>query len=189
MQCTSCSEEIPQDSIFCPECGARQDLSKSSTFGIDSTTLGGGESSGGRTHGVISSEAIAFEREARENTGSGLPSGLVTEIAANLAQENNQQDQVNAPSPAGIDYSANDAMVDRINEAEKNIKSERRNAWLEMNKATASSVLSQINSDLPSHLKEDQNAASNIASQFLESTVGGDNQANNNSNKISQFSN
>ena len=59
MQCTSCSEEIPDDSIFCPECGSRQDLSRAN-FGSDTSTLGGDESSGARTHGVVSSEAIAF---------------------------------------------------------------------------------------------------------------------------------
>ena len=181
MQCTSCSEEIPEDSIFCPECGSRQDLSRAN-FGAETTTLGGEEGSGARSHGVVSSEAIAFEREARENEGSNVPSGLVTEIAANLAQQTQQEAHSNVTSTVTGDYSANDAMVDRINEAEKNIKSERRNAWLEMNKATASSVLSQINSDLPSHLKNDQDAASNIASQFLQSTVGGENQSNENSN-------
>ena len=28
MQCGSCFEEIPDDSIFCPECGARQEMSE-----------------------------------------------------------------------------------------------------------------------------------------------------------------
>ena len=42
MDCQACSEEIPDDSIFCPECGARQDLSKA----------------GGRTFGVVTPQAV-----------------------------------------------------------------------------------------------------------------------------------
>jgi len=32
MFCDTCNEEIPDDSIFCPECGARQNLSKASVL-------------------------------------------------------------------------------------------------------------------------------------------------------------
>ena len=42
MDCQACSEEIPEDSIFCPECGARQDLSKG----------------GGRSFGVVTPQAV-----------------------------------------------------------------------------------------------------------------------------------
>ena len=42
MDCQACTEEIPDDSIFCPECGARQDLSKS----------------GGRSFGVVTPQAV-----------------------------------------------------------------------------------------------------------------------------------
>ncbi|PXY73208.1 MAG: hypothetical protein CXX81_25670 [Methanobacteriota archaeon] len=42
MDCQSCADEIPDDSIFCPECGARQDLSNS----------------GGRSFGVVTPQAV-----------------------------------------------------------------------------------------------------------------------------------
>ena len=41
MFCDTCNEEIPDDSIFCPECGARQNLSKAS-FGVPTESLSGG---------------------------------------------------------------------------------------------------------------------------------------------------
>ena len=59
MECTSCSEHIPDDSIFCPECGARQDLSRAGGFTTpNSVGLGGQEVTGGRSFGVVSGEAI-----------------------------------------------------------------------------------------------------------------------------------
>ena len=55
MECTSCGEHIPDDSIFCPECGARQDLSRAGGFTTpNSVGLGGQEVTGGRSFGVVS---------------------------------------------------------------------------------------------------------------------------------------
>ena len=78
MQCTSCVSEIPDDSIFCTECGSRQDLSKASLPG--QVGLAGGEVSGGRGFGVISGEAIRQEREQQQMGQGQLPSGVIGQI-------------------------------------------------------------------------------------------------------------
>ena len=42
MQCGSCGEVIPSDSIFCPECGARQEMSRAGNLpGVGNVGLGG----------------------------------------------------------------------------------------------------------------------------------------------------
>ena len=59
MQCGSCLEEIPDDSIFCPECGARQEMSRAGGLpGVGGIGLGGQDVSGGRNFGVVSGEAV-----------------------------------------------------------------------------------------------------------------------------------
>ena len=83
MHCTSCSAEIPEDSIFCTECGSRQDLSKANM--PTQTGLSGAEVSGGRGFGVVSGEAIRQQREVSQQ--SGLPSELMSQ----LSQQNLQQ--------------------------------------------------------------------------------------------------
>ena len=56
MFCDSCSEEIPDDSIFCPECGARQNLSRAS-FGVSAESLSGGVATSSGT-GVVTPQAF-----------------------------------------------------------------------------------------------------------------------------------
>ena len=58
-------------------------------------------------------------------------------------------------------------MVNRLAEAEKAMKSERRNQWLNMNQASASNVLSNLGADLPNHLRNETNAAREILSGAL----------------------
>ena len=49
MECGSCGAVIPDDSIFCSECGARQEFSRAGSFSaMGSQSLGGGEVTGGR---------------------------------------------------------------------------------------------------------------------------------------------
>ena len=55
--------------------------------------------------------------------------------------------------------SQTDDVVNRIHEAERNLKDVRRDQWLEMNRASASNVLASIGSELPSHLAEVSNPA------------------------------
>jgi hypothetical protein len=63
--------------------------------------------------------------------------------------------------------SPTDEMVNRLAEAEKAMKSERRNQWLNMNQASASNVLSNLGADLPGHLRNETNAAQEILSGAL----------------------
>ena len=52
--------------------------------------------------------------------------------------------------------SPTDAMVNRLAEAERAVKNERRSQWLNMNQSSASNVLANLGADLPSHLKDAQ---------------------------------
>ena len=58
MDCQVCSEEIPDDSLFCPECGARQDPSKSGAMG-------------GRNFGVVSSQAVQATHDMQASDAAG----------------------------------------------------------------------------------------------------------------------
>ncbi|MDC0056511.1 hypothetical protein OAJ94_05615 [Deltaproteobacteria bacterium] len=94
MQCTSCVSEIPDDSIFCTECGSRQDLSKASLPG--QVGLAGGEVSGGRGFGVISGEAIRQEREQQQMEQGQLPSGIMAQInQQNMPPQQFPQQEIN----------------------------------------------------------------------------------------------
>jgi len=94
MQCTSCVSEIPDDSIFCTECGSRQDLSKASLPG--QVGLDGGEVSGGRGFGVVSGEAIRQEREQQQMEQGQLPSGILDQInQQNVPPQQFPQQEIN----------------------------------------------------------------------------------------------
>ncbi len=97
MHCTSCSAEIPDDSIFCTECGSRQDLSKASM--PTQTGLSGAEVSGGRGFGVVSGEAIRQQREQGQQ--SGLPSELMSQISQQNLQQPVDQGLPSAADPIG----------------------------------------------------------------------------------------
>ncbi len=163
MDCQACSEEIPSDSIFCPECGARQDLSKA----------------GGRTFGVVTPQAV----QSHDETGESAPAqpmdvDTLNRLAFQMKGGAPQGDP--PPSDAapndlaaafGDAVSGTNEIVDRVNEAEKEQKSSARNEWLEMNQQTATDVLSQVNSELPSHLRQEP-ASSAGAARFLEEALG-----------------
>ena len=61
-------------------------------------------------------------------------------------------------------------MVNRIAEAERNVKNERRSQWLQMNQESAANVLSSIGGELPSHLKSSGDDSS--AAEFLANAIG-----------------
>ena len=63
--------------------------------------------------------------------------------------------------------SQTDDVVNRIHEAERNLKDVRRDQWLEMNRASASNVLASIGSELPSHLAEVSNPAAKALADRL----------------------
>ena len=202
MQCGSCGEEIPADSIFCPECGARQDLSRAGGFTAPSAVgLSGQEVTGGRSFGVVSGEAIRHQREMSVTDPNAVSPELMRQIAQSMQNQQNippvgnfppqgfqntlnQQNNLNQQMPMNNlgnippsnvqnvtsmnpSSSPTDEMVNRIAEAEKAMKSERRNQWLNMNQASASNVLSKIGADLPGHLRNETNAAQEILSGAL----------------------
>ena len=202
MQCGSCGEEIPADSIFCPECGARQDLSRAGGFTApNSVGLSGQEVTGGRSFGVVSGEAIRHQREMSVTDPNAVSPELMRQIAQSMQNQQNippvgnfppqgyqnpinQQNNLNQqmpmnnlgnmpPSnvqnvtPVNPSTSPTDEMVNRLAEAEKAMKSERRNQWLNMNQASASNVLSNLGADLPNHLRNETNAAREILSGAL----------------------
>ena len=83
MQCGSCFEEIPADSIFCPECGARQEMSRAGALpGVGGVGLGGQEVSGGRNFGVVSGEAV-MNQHTPGMPNQGMPPGMMPDIMPN----------------------------------------------------------------------------------------------------------
>ena len=187
MFCDSCSEEIPDDSIFCPECGARQNLSRAS-FGAPTESLSGGVATSSGT-GVVTPQAFN-QSSSSSSQSSGLTDDLLSQISSKVISQdndvmggtplseitptNNGPTIVPITSEMGTSPSASptDELVERIMIAEKEIKEEQRNKWLQMNE-TASNVLSQVNSELPAHLRPTDQKAS-AASDFLKQTIGED---------------
>ena len=164
MFCDSCGEEVPDDSIFCPECGARQNLSRAS-IGVSNESLSGGTVTSTGS-GVITPQAFSNNQI---NSNTSISSDLMSQIASKVQPNERNLTGIppisQTPVPSGPTIvpitqemgesktsSPTDELVERIMMAEKEIKEEQRNKWLQMNE-TASDVLSKVNSDLPSHLR------------------------------------
>ena len=205
MDCMSCGEHIPDDSIFCPECGARQDLSRAGGFTTpNSVGLGGQEVTGGRSFGVVSGEAIRQQREMSVSDPNAISPELMRQIAQGMQNQQNippvgnfppqgfqnqpndinqntmndlgnMQQNIQNVTPMGQSSSPTDEMVNRLAQAEKAMKTERRSQWLNMNQASASNVLSSLGADLPAHLRNEKNAAQEI----LTGALGGQKEAPN----------
>ena len=133
--CQVCSEEIPDDSLFCPECGSRQDPSNSGAMG-------------GRNFGVVSSQAVQATNDMQASDAAGgtagaSPSDFLNQIAGQMTGASTPPP---APrqAPASPHSSVTDQVVDRIVEAEKAEKADARNEWLAMNQQTASGVLAGL---------------------------------------------
>ena len=159
MDCQVCSEEIPDDSLFCPECGARQDPSKSGAMG-------------GRNFGVVSSQAVqaTHDMQASDSAGgSGAtidPSNFLNQIAGQMDSRQAQQPvqqpahQPAMPHPSSV----TDQVVDQIVESERAEKAGARNEWLAMNQKTASGVLAGLSGgEVPEHL-----ASASGSARFLD---------------------
>jgi RNA polymerase subunit RPABC4/transcription elongation factor Spt4 len=250
MDCGSCTELIPDDSIFCPECGARQEMSRAGGFtNPGSIGLSGQEVSGGRNFGVVSGEAVRQQRDMTMGGNTNISPEILQQIAMGIQQQPNippgqfppqnipphQQGQfpppnfpptqmgnippqgmpqqippqgmpqqippqhlpqqppqqgnvlpnvqsdrpqqargpslasgavpqkpvsnISAYTPGGTVVASNpstsptDAMVNRLAEAERAMKDERRSQWLNINQTPANNVLASIGTELPSHLR------------------------------------
>ena len=90
--------------------------------------------------------------------GNVLPSAPLNQQPTNV---------IGNVQPVGQSNSPTDEMVNRIAQAEKAMKSERRNQWLNMNQTSASNVLSSLGADLPAHLRNESSAAQEILSGAL----------------------
>ena len=150
MDCQVCSEEIPDDSLFCPECGARQDPSKSGAMG-------------GRNFGVVSSQAVQATHDMQATDAAG--GGNVGADPSFLNQIANQMDAAPSPEPSPPQSSSmTDQVVDHIVEAERAEKTGARNEWLAMNQKTASGVLAGLaGGEVPEHL-----ASASGSARFLD---------------------
>ncbi len=156
MYCQVCSEEIPGDSLFCPECGARQDPSKSGAMG-------------GRNFGVVSSQAVQATHDMQASDAAGGssqpvdPSNFLNQIANQMAAPPVAQSPPQAVVP-GQPSSVTDQVVDQIVESERAEKAGARNEWLAMNQQTASGVLAGLSGgEVPDHL-----ASSSGQARFLD---------------------
>ncbi len=127
--------------------------------------------------------AQSMQNENIPPTGNFPPQGYQNPInqQANLNQQMPSNNLSNTPlsnvqNVTQMNQSSpTDEMVNRLAEAEKAMKSERRNQWLNMNQASASNVLSNLGADLPAHLRNETNAAQEI----LTGALGGQKDAPN----------
>ena len=97
-------------------------------------------------------------------------SGTISSGAIPQSNLNNQNPAVGLSVAQNPANSPTDAMVNRLAQAERDIKTERRAQWLEMNQESAVSVLSTINQDLPEHLRGDPSGSP--AAEFLAEKIG-----------------
>lgn len=154
MDCQACAEEIPDDSLFCPECGARQDPSKSGAVG-------------GRNFGVVSPQAIQASKEMQSSDAAGATANLDASLLNQIASEMSGRPAADPVDDDDMDQNPKtrtDAVVDSIVEAERAEKADARSEWLTMNQKTASGVLAGIaGGELPSNL-----ATSSGSARFLD---------------------
>ena len=215
MNCGSCGEVIPADSMFCPECGSRQDSTVSGGFsppsqqipqfpqqqrsfdpvsgqnqrtqqqanvtqfgqvsqdtlqnmahGLQSNTnlppgtypqqpLQGGYAPPGFPPQQMQGNVLPFSHTGHVNDmpnvgrGPSIASGAVPNMSnvSPLAAGGTKIAHNPSNSPT-------DDMVNRLAEAERAVKDERRNQWLSMNTSPASSVLANLGGgELPAHLR------------------------------------
>ena len=99
--------------------------------------------------------------------GPSLSSGAVPQKPVSNISASTPGGTVVANNPAA---SPTDAMVNRLAEAERAMKDERRSQWLNMNQTPAGNVLASLGADLPSHLRGAD--ASNPAQDVLAGALG-----------------
>ena len=141
MDCQACVEEIPDDSLFCPECGARQDPSKSGSVGV-------------RNFGVVSPQAVQAGRDMQATDAANAPVNTGSaDVLSQLATEMSGSPPVEGSTNNDVVYTQTDQIVDNIVENERAEKAGARNEWLAMNQHTASGVLANLaGGELPGHL-------------------------------------
>ena len=204
MNCGACGELIPADSMFCPECGARQDNSVAGGFAPAPTQNLPPFPPQQRSFDPVSGQAQRMQQENNMNQMGHIPKtcfkawrkasiniknlppgvypqqpiqGQFPPQQAFPPQGNGMPAFERRPHERPAQYSAwafhrqwsvakckqrrplssggtkiahnpanspTDAMVNRLAEAERAVKDERRNQWLSMNQSPASSVLANL---------------------------------------------
>ncbi len=103
------------------------------------------------------------------NRGPSIASGAVPNVS-NVSPLSAGGTKI-AHNPAN---SPTDAMVNRLAEAERAVKDERRNQWLSMNQSPASSVLANLGGgELPAHLRGANVDGGSAAAEIMAGTMGG----------------
>ena len=232
MNCGACGELIPADSMFCPECGARQDNSVAGGFAPAPTQNLPPFPPQQRSFDPVSGQAQRMQQENNMNQMGHIPQDMLQGMAQGINQHQNLPPGVYPQQPiqgqfppqqafppqgngmptsnvapmndlpniqrgpsiaSGALPNANnvaplssggtkiahnpansptDAMVNRLAEAERAVKDERRNQWLSMNQSPASSVLANLGGgELPSHLRAGQDGT-NAAADIMAGALG-----------------
>ena len=163
MQCGSCAEEIPSDSLFCPECGARQTPGASTGMGLNSASAPtpnpvapptdlppvepvqhpghmGNPVVGGVTP-VVDSNAVPQNSVGLESNPEVTSTSFLSSLAAEI-EGGTPMPQSSPPSQAP--RSPSDMVVDAMVEADREKKANARSAWLSMNQQSASDFLNAV---------------------------------------------
>jgi RNA polymerase subunit RPABC4/transcription elongation factor Spt4 len=247
MNCGACGELIPADSMFCPECGSRQDTSVAGGFAPPAAQNIPPFPQQQRTFDPVSGQQQRMQQEANMSQMGSVAPDMLQSMAQGIHQHQNlppgaypqqpipggfppqqplqggfppQQTQGNFPPQTAMPPAGNvaplndmpnvnrgpsiasgaipnvsnvsplsaggtkiahnpansptDAMVNRLAEAERAVKDERRNQWLSMNQSPASSVLANLGGgELPAHLRHTNVDGSNAAAEIMAGTMGG----------------
>ncbi|DAC27241.1 MAG TPA: zinc ribbon domain-containing protein, partial [Candidatus Thalassarchaeaceae archaeon] len=163
MQCGSCAEEIPSDSLFCPECGARQTPGVVSGTGLNSANAPAPNSApdsanlppitpmqqpGQMGNPIGGSIAPTIDPNiVPQNTANVAsdPEVISTSFLSSLAAEIEGGNAAPQPSPSAQEVrSTSDMVVDAMVEADREKKANARSAWLSMNQQSASDFLNAV---------------------------------------------
>tara|TARA_B100001142_G_scaffold330039_1_gene395801 strand:+ start:610 stop:2151 length:1542 start_codon:yes stop_codon:yes gene_type:complete len=116
--------------------------------------------------GNVTPNVVQSDRP-QQARGPSLSSGAVPQKPVSNISASTPGGTVVANNPAA---SPTDAMVNRLAEAERAMKDERRSQWLNMNQTPAGNVLASLGADLPSHLRGAD--TSNPAQDVLAGALG-----------------
>ena len=149
MQCSTCGEEIPNDSLFCPECGARQNAGGS---GMPSTPSPVPEP----TPDVPVTPSMFQNQNPQEPFGTVQPMGnmqpqgneMDSDMVSSDFLTSLAADMTGQPAPVTPQVNPNrstqDMVVDAMVEADREKKANARSAWLSMNQQSASDFLGAV---------------------------------------------
>jgi hypothetical protein len=134
---------------------------------------GGAVSGGAVSGGAVSSDAVSGGTFSSAGVSDMPNTNPHTLSGMTGASHVISSDPITGYTPLQVSNnpanSPTDVMVNRIAEAEKEVKTERRSQWLQMNHDSAANVLGSIAGELPSHLQQQNDPAKAL----LKQTMGG----------------